>query len=238
MLQKAKAIFLSKKQLTHNVYEFTFLCKDPKTIEYFPGQYVILNVPDKNGNIKRLYSVFNFENKKDEFKIAVKIIPNGKGSSYLMALKEQENVDFEGPTGVFLLNKNNKDKIFLATGTGIMPILSLIFSNIKDVEKFTLFWGLRQKSDIFYFDLLQQIAKNNNNFTFGIFISREEIKNEPYLYSGHIDIGLEKLFIEKKSDIENTEFYICGNKMNVDSVRNYLIKKGIKTENIKTEKFG
>jgi CDP-4-dehydro-6-deoxyglucose reductase len=240
MIQKLQAELISKKKLTENVYEFEFLCKNPGVIEYEAGQYMMLNIPKGLEKIKRLYSVFNFNEDKSKFIIVVKLIPDGIGSEYLTSLKEKDNVEFEGPAGMFLFNKNAKDKIFLATGTGIMPILSLIFSNVKNMKnKFILFWGLRKKSDIFYFNLLQQLAKNNKNFTFGIYISKEEIgQNKNDLYSGRINTGVDKLFSEKQINLINSEFYICGNKLNVDSLKNYLIEKGIKAEDIKMEKFG
>src|SRR4030042_3471414 len=121
MLQTLKTVFLSKKKLTYDVYEFNFLCHEPNRFYFEPGQYLILNVPKGADKIKRLYSIFDFEENQNNFKITVKIIPEGEGSEYLANLTQGDSVEFQGPAGVFTINKNAKDKIFIATGTGMMP---------------------------------------------------------------------------------------------------------------------
>ncbi len=239
MLQTLRTIFLSKKKLTHDVYEFVFLCNEPSRFYFERGQYLILMVPKDNDKINRLYSIFDFEESKNSFKIILKIIPGGVGSEYLVNLKQGERVEFQGPAGIFTINKNTKDKIFIATGIGIAPILSMIKESVnKTNSKFSLFWGLKTKSDIFYLDLLSQIAEKYKNFTFEIFISREDIKDKSIIISnGHVNIGIDKMLIDSNINKENLEFYLCGSIANVDSLRNYLISKEIKPEDIKTERF-
>jgi len=240
MLQTFKTVFLFKKKLTPDVYEFTFLCKEQDEFSFEPGQYVILIIPKDTDKIKRLYSIFTSDGIRNNFKITVKLILKGIGSEYLINLKQGDSVEFQGPAGVFKVNKNNKYKVFIGTGTGIMPILSMIKTHIKDTKnKFHLLWGLRKKQDIFYFDLLSQMAQNYNNFTFAIYLSREDIQEQSeHIFNGHVNIGIDKLLLNNSIKKENFEFYLCGKTSNVDSLRNYLISKEINTENIKTEKFG
>jgi len=240
MLGNIKASFLSKKKLSPNTYEFTFLLKEPSFINFLPGQYLII-VFEKEGETKRkYYSISSAKKNKSKLEFIVKILDQGLGSQYLMGLNEGDYVLFQGPAGLFVLKENEKEKIFIATGTGIAPMISMIKSHLGEVNnKIKLVWGLRNKDDIYYLELLQDMALKYENFSFEIYLSREErvdnTKNN--IFHGRVNIGIDKLLEDQNIDKSNLEFYISGDKNIVDSIRTYLIEKQILPENIKLEKF-
>jgi|SRR3989344_5601776 len=231
MLGNIKGTFLSKKVLSKDVYEFTFACSDPQTYEFFPGQYLILVFSKDEKIVRKFYSISSSNKLKNKIELIVKILPNGVGSNYLMSLKEGNGVEFQGPAGLFYLKQDNNPKILVATGTGIAPMISMIKSHLGEVNcKIELIWGLRNKDDIYYLELLQDMALKYQNFSFEVYLSREE-------GGGRVNIGIDKVLNDPKMDKINTEFYISGDRDIVDSIRSYLIEKQILPENIKLEKF-
>ena len=231
MLGIIKGTFLSKKVLSKDVYEFTFGCKDPQNYDFLPGQYLILIFSKDDKIIRKFYSISSSNKIKDKIEFVVKIIENGLGSMYLSNLKEGEEVEFQGPAGLFFLKENEKQKILVATGTGIAPMISIIKTHVQDRKnKFILLWGLRKKEDIYYNDLLQSTAAKYDNFTFEIYLSREA-------GGGRVNIGIDKALGNVLMDKTNMEFYISGDRNIVDSIRSYLIEKQILPEKIKLEKF-
>ncbi|MFH1827204.1 MAG: FAD-dependent oxidoreductase [bacterium] len=250
MLGNIKAEFLSKKQLSPDTYEFTFLCKDPKEIDFLPGQYLIVIFNINGETIRRFYSISSplrqsdneasAKQEKNKIEFIVKIFDSGVGSKYLMNLQKNDEVQMQGPAGLFVLKDSLKNKVLIATGTGIAPIFSMIKTHMKEMKsKVMLMWGLRKNEDIYYYDMLRDMATKYENFSFEIFISREEPaenKNISILH-GRVNNGVDKLIDDQNVDKSNTEFYICGDKNTMDSIRGYLIEKQILPENIKMEKF-
>jgi len=228
MLTRFKTKLAKKTQLTKDVYLLRFDLVEPKELSFQAGQYMISLIP-----VRRLYSIASSADIKNSFELLIKLIQGGAGSSYLTSLSEGSKILFDGPAGVFSLKENNDKKIFLATGTGIAPIRSIINSKFKILNsKFYLFWGLSKFSDVCLFDELK-------NFKFQICLSREtsldQIADEDkkYYHLGRIPTTLDKYWDE----IKDGDFYICGNREVVEDLKNYLLEKQIDKSKIHFEKF-
>jgi benzoate/toluate 1,2-dioxygenase reductase subunit len=240
MLGNIKAVFSSKKKLSPDVYEFSFLCKEPPFVDFLPGQYLIIVFEKEGQTVRKFYSISSPRQSKSKINFIVKILDQGLGSQYLMGLNEGDEVLFQGPAGLFVLKENEKEKVFIATGTGIAPILSMIKTYVESSKnRFIFFWGLRKIEDIYYLDFLRDTAKKYNNFSFGIFLSREEPNksDNSNIFIGRVNIGIDKLLNDNQIDKTNLELYVSGDRNIVDSIRSYLIEKGINPEDIKLEKF-
>jgi len=231
MLTSFKTILTNKKQLINNTYLFTFKLIDPSEINFIPGQYLILKVNGK----PRLYSIASSNLVKNQIEFIIEIIPKGLASNYLINLKENDEVIFQGPAGQFILRENDKKKIFLVTGTGIAPVRSMLESYKLQMTNYQLFWGLKTYKDVYLLDELRE-------FNLKICLSREQnldMISEPdrkYFDLGHIDACLEKI-LDTKYLILNTDFYLCGGRDAVESLRQYLLTKNVSPENVVFEKF-
>ena len=80
---KGKASFLSKKQISHFVYEFIFEMIEPDEINFKSGQYIAIEIEQR---IRRQYSISSAPQSKKHFQMIVDIKPNGVGVNYLMNL--------------------------------------------------------------------------------------------------------------------------------------------------------
>lgn len=231
MLVNYKTALIDKKHLVNNIYLFTFKLVEPQEINFIPGQYLILRVQGR----PRLYSIFSSSKIKNQIQFLIDIIPGGLASTYFLNLKIGDETEFIGPVGQFNLRKNEKQKIFLATGTGIAPIISILTSCQSLISKYYLFWGLKNYQDVY---LLDQVKK----FNIKICLSREQNLDmvaeteRKYFDLGHIDKVMEK-YLDSKFIILNSEFYLCGGRSVVESLRENLLSKGILPENIIFEKF-
>lgn len=128
MLNTFLTFLQQKKQLTKDTFLFKFKLKEPKEINFKPGQYLILKINDKS----RLYSIASPDYSKKSFELVVEIVVDGLGSEYLKNLRIGDQTIFQGPSGLFTIKKTIRPKIFLATGTGIAPIRSMIKSELKN----------------------------------------------------------------------------------------------------------
>jgi NAD(P)H-flavin reductase len=234
MLSTYQTILSQKTRLNDDTYLFNFELIEPKEIIFKAGQYLVLKINDQS----RLYSIASPNINKNNFELIVQIIPGGLASNYLSGLKIKDKVNFQGPAGEFILKENNKSKIFLVTGTGIVPILSIIKSEFSITNyqfSVNLFWGLKTYRDIYLFDQLRELTLLKR-IQLKICLSREANLNivpeqdKKYFALGHIYDSFDQF-------IENFDFYLCGGRQVVESLRLFLLSKNIKQENIYFEKF-
>jgi len=251
MLSTYKTSLSKKSQLNSNTYLYHFDLIEPKEIIFKPGQYVMLKVPSINGPVSRLYSIASPNNIKNSFELIVEIVPCGLASNYLFSLKENSEVTFQGPAGMFGLKKNKRDKIFMVTGTGIAPVRSMVISNFKFLiskeipnSKLQIYWGMKNYKDIYLLDELKQLNNETmKQFEFKICLSREQNldiipeEDRKYFELGHVNSCFDQHIENCKLKIENLDYYLCGGRQVVESLKQFLLIKNISQENIMFEKF-
>ncbi len=95
------------------------------TFNFLPGQYI--NITAKS-SIRRSYSIANAPQQSGKIELHIRKVPQGAMSQYWFEeAKVNDLLRFEGPLGTFCVReKPEKNIIFLATGTGIAPIKSIL----------------------------------------------------------------------------------------------------------------
>lgn len=205
-------------------------------IEFFAGQYLTFKLSNK---VNRSYSIAS-EPGIDKLEFLIGINPTGVGSSFINQLQVGDNITAIGPLGFFTIEKHcsqikeSDSFIFIATGTGIAPIRSIIkdlLINKKIKNNIYLFFGLRFDKQAYLFDEFDNLASMFSNFKFYPVISRPSLD-----WSGYTGYCQD---IIAKSDLDkNSYIFVCGSNKNVDSITKFLIDNNFKKENIFFEKFG
>lgn len=244
MLNSYKTKLIVKQSLTHDICLFCFQLQKPSELHFVAGQYMILMIPQSSANpLRRLYSIASSEKQIDNFELLIKLVDGGVGSEYLTNLQIGDLVDFQGPAGQFGLKENNKNKIFLATGTGIAPMMSMIetVTSKQSAVSAVLLWGVATIKDVFFLDKLKQFKIRRPNFDFKICLSREKdlsiinLNDKQYFSLGRINQALSIQY--SKFQIPNSEFYICGRREMVEGLRTQLGQLGVDRERVFFEKF-
>lgn len=236
-----KSTLLSKEQLTQDVWSFSF--SRPSDFDFKAGQYVILHIPQEDGkNARRLYSMLSTPRDKETLHLLVQFVPGGLASKYLTKKNKGEDVTIQGPAGMFTLKKQEKPIIFLATGTGIAPILSMITDiteNNPQTSELILLWGLKTFKDTYLREELEALSQQNKQFSYKLCLSREiDIASIPQMYADHCIAGRITAPLDNYTPFKgDTNFYICGSRDIVDSLRQHLTDKGVEKTRIHSEKF-
>lgn len=225
MIQNFKLI--NKKNLTHNIYELDF--EADNSFPFKPGQFITFLIPIWG----RAYSIL--EETWKSLKLIIKkreLDEWGRWwSKYLCELEIWTSIRWVWPAGHFTLKENNKNKLFLWTGTGFVPLYNQInywLKNNKNCNYKIIFWA-RNNSDLFYIDELNKLKNTYSNFDFEVYLSREEISWYKKWYITDF------LNYETKDNFE--EIYICWAPWMIDSSIEILIEKWFEKENIFTEKY-
>ena len=95
--------------------------------KFNPGQYIDILLKDQK---RRSYSLANSNGSDENIELHLKNMGNGTFTNHVFnSMKVNEILRFEGPLGGFKFSQdNNKNIIFLASGTGFAPIKSIINS--------------------------------------------------------------------------------------------------------------
>lgn len=248
MIQIFKTTLSKKTQLTSDVWLYAFSLNDPKEISFIPGQYVILIVPQENGEkARRLYSIASSNTSTNGFELLVKLVPGGCASCYFEKMQINDECEFQGPAGMFTLRESPREKIFMVTGTGYAPVRSMLLSKIKDRgSKIYLFMGFPYYKDAFLFEELKLLASRFSPLNFYICLSREQNldmvpeEDRKYFLTGRVTNGFEQIIstnFNQPQPISRFDFYLCSGRGIVESLKLYLDQKGAPKEQVYFEKF-
>lgn len=204
----------------------------PPTVDFsfLPGQYI--DVIGPNG-IRRSYSLANSNFSNKLLELHIRAVEGGGMSQYWFnQARIGDLLRLTGPLGTFFLRETaNVDLIFLATGTGIAPIKSILESMIAmPVDKYpksvTILWGGRTLQDL-YLDLNTIYG----NHTFVPVLSRPN--NGWAGAKGYVQDVLLRL----NPDLEKAAVYACGSNVMIHSARDRLIHVGLSPKRFYSDAF-
>jgi ferredoxin-NADP reductase len=211
---------------------------EPHRLSFVAGQYILLEVPGTEQ--KKSYSICSSATVDHALQFLIDVSPGGFGSKYIQALKPGDEVHFMAPVGQFVIAQpdtpvgaREKALVFVATGTGITPIKSMVMDQLqvkKDTRPMIVYWGLRYENDVCWLEDFEELARTFPNFQLHLVLSKAE-ESWP-LCRGHVTDCLE--IHEQPQD---AGYYLCGNKPMIDEVQKMLLAKGILQEHIHHEKF-
>ena len=229
-----KGILDHKRDLTKDIYEIDIEVETP--FQFEAGQFVTFKVIDCEGKpLLRSYSIVSSPKNLPVLTFCIQKVPQGKCSCLLYDLPLNSEIEFLGPFGQFLFQKDSaaKDLYFIVTNTGIAPCMAMFDMYLKSNpnKNFHLYFGLRHEKDIYYTDILDLYQRNYPNFDYMICFSHPEKNTEGF----H---GRVTQKVEEMAFTPSDEFYVCGNPNMVNDVQNILKeKKHISPDHIFIEKY-
>jgi CDP-4-dehydro-6-deoxyglucose reductase, E3 len=216
----------SVENLTHDVRQLDLRLIEPKTIAFKPGQFISFEMPHpQTGHlVTRAYSIASQPSRSDVITLLFNQVPGGPGSGFLFHLQAGDKTHFKGPAGNFYLRDDpNRELLFIASGTGIAPIRSMLLANAErpDAKPATLFWGLRSQRDLYYQEELAELTGRTPTVMVITTLSRPEPD-----WSGETGRVL-RLIEERITSVKNLAVYLCGNSAMIADATSLLQKKGL-----------
>ncbi|MFN3411159.1 MAG: NADH:ubiquinone reductase (Na(+)-transporting) subunit F, partial [Exilispira sp.] len=171
-VQQYETKVVSLLDLTYDIKQVTLEIEDNKSIEFKAGQYIQFEVPPyklSSEAVYRAYSIASNPNDKKHIELEIRLVPNGICTTYVhQYLKINDKVKINGPYGDFYLRDTDAEIIFIAGGSGMAPIKSILLDMRQRGinRKATYFFGARTSRDLFLLDLMDQLMKDMPNFKF------------------------------------------------------------------------
>jgi Na+-transporting NADH:ubiquinone oxidoreductase subunit F len=199
----------------------------------------------------RAYSMANFPLEKGLIKLNVRIatpppgsddkVPPGVMSSYIFNLKPGDDVTISGPFGEFFAKDTGNEMVFVGGGAGMAPMRSHIFDQLKRLRskrKVSFWYGARSLRETFYVGEFDELAADNDNFTWHIALSEPQPEDNWSGYTGFIHQVLQNQYLAKHKAPEDCEYYLCGPPMMNTAVIKMLQDLGVPDDHIMLDDFG
>ncbi len=224
------------KQLTTNTVQVELNRLDNGKFDFLAGQAIDFILP--GGNI-RSYSISSPSTVKGTVSLLIRHIPGGLFTEPLFdgSVTVGDVFDVESPLGGFTF-KTPKEKlaVFLVTGTGIAPVLSMLRTmKAKDTlagRNITIFYGAKTTDEIYFRSELESYAEDYPTIKFFPVISREPSWTG---LKGHVQQAAAQVV----GDMRNCDAYLCGSTPMVRAATDFLVVRcGLKEENTHSDAFG
>ncbi len=196
--------------------------------------YSMANYPEERGLVKFNIRVASPPPGRDD-------LPPGKMSSWVFGLKPGDKVTVYGPFGEFFAKDTDAEMVFVGGGAGMAPMRSHIFDQLKrlnSTRKITFWYGARSLREAFYVEEYDQLAAENENFTWHLALSDPLPEDNWEGPTGFIHNVLYENYLKDHPAPEDCEFYMCGPPMMNASVIKMLQDLGVEPENILLDDFG
>ena len=213
------------------------------------GQFVVFGLPgdyervalsdkeesppvNKDGLIKRAYSVASSSKEKEYVEFYITLIRSGDFTPRIFNLEAGDRIwmakKFAGAITLDSVSEKT-NIIFVATGTGLAPHMSMLRSELacNSGRRFTVIHGASHSWDLGYMSELSTMEHQCPNFTYIPVVSRPKEENVPWTgLTGHLQDLWVKGSYNDKLDFtptpENTHFFLCGTPGMVDDFMKLL----------------
>jgi CDP-4-dehydro-6-deoxyglucose reductase len=228
------------QRLADDVLRVTLRLPPNQPLAFAAGQYVDVTAP--NG-VRRSYSMAQPPAVTNRIELQIRRVEGGAMSDWWFShAKQNDLVRLRGPLGTFFLRETaGVDLVFLATGTGIAPIRSMLaqLAGLDDASQrpasVRVFWGGRTPADL-YLDPTDGLARADAtvpaSLAYTPVLSRADAAwagarghVQQVLLGGDTTIG------------PQTRVYACGSPAMIDGARASLVAAGLAPRHFHSDAF-
>lgn len=224
----------AKTQLSPSVVRLRLTLPKGQRLQFLAGQYVDVLL---KGGKRRAFSIASCPSLEDEIELHIRHVEGGDFTGYVFdTLKELDIIRFEGPLGNFFVRNDQPERpmIMVGGGTGFAPLKSMIENLLEqgDQREIHLYWGARQREELYLDDLPQQWAKQHAHIHYQQAVSEEDHTAEGYF------VGLaHEAVVANHPDLSAFDVYMSGPPGMIDAARSAFLKQGLNADRLYYDSF-
>ncbi|RQS65071.1 oxidoreductase [Burkholderia sp. Bp8963] len=203
-------------------------------VEFEAGQFAELEVP--GSDIRRPYSLANTSNWEGRLEFLIRLRRDGWFSTYLRErARLGDPLTVRVPMGGFgLFVESLRPRWFVAGGTGIAPILSMLrrMAEYQEMPDARLFFGVNQESELFLRDELKQLQVDLPQLRVDLCVWRPRDD-----WSGFRGTPVDALRAALSSAAVRPDIYVCGPPALVQGARDAATAAGVPDAQFASERF-
>jgi ferredoxin-NADP reductase len=191
---------LKRRWLSENAFEIELT--RPASFEYKAGHNIVFLYE----SIKRYYSLISTPD-DPTLSLCIHYVRGGHFSPIIASAEIGSHFNITGPHGYFTFQPSVRQPVFVATGTGIAPFVSMARSGVTN---FVLLHEANSSKELYYHSYFREIT--SNYFACLTEATKSEV-SLLYAYQGEILACLQKNLSPKSYD-----FYLCGHRKMIRDV--------------------
>ncbi|WP_161810540.1 2Fe-2S iron-sulfur cluster binding domain-containing protein [Steroidobacter agaridevorans] len=206
----------------------TLKLERPEGFVFQSGQYIRLAAPGVGE--ARAYSIASTTTELPLIELMIRLVPDGKMSRWLQeTAKVGDRVRLQAPLGSFGLDDRARRHVFVAGGTGLAPVLSMIRSLRGQNQPALLCFGCTRRRELFYEQELAALVASMPDLEVRIAVMEGA--------DGDLRSGTAISLLQKEDFDAQTVCYLCGPPPMVDAARKALTSHGVAAQAIRAERF-
>ena len=203
-------------------------------VEFEPGQFAELEVP--GSGLRRPYSLANTSNWDGRLEFLIRLRPDGWFSTYLRErARPGDPLTVRVPMGGFgLFADSLRPRWFVAGGTGLAPILSMLrrMAEYQEMADARLFFGVNQETELFMLDELTRLQADLPQLQVDFCVWRPGGE-----WAGLRGTPVDALCAALAQAGALPDIYVCGPPPLVQGVRDVAVAAGVPDARIASERF-
>lgn len=228
-----------RQDLTEDLCVCRFVPEGGAAIDFEPGQYTTLAMPDTDVEpprlIRRAYSIASPPSTTDHLEFYLALVREGRLTPRIWGMAVGDWL-YMGTVahGRFTIADlpRDKDLVMVATGTGLAPYMSMLrqYRGTDHWRRAIVMHGVRYAADLGYRDELEQMAREDPMITYIPTVTREPADSSWTGCRGRVPTLLEPETFERlvglALDPEQCFVLLCGNPQMITDTRRLLEARG------------
>jgi ferredoxin/flavodoxin---NADP+ reductase len=207
-----------------------------------PGQYATLGLVGRDGPklIQRPMSVSSSAEELSEYEFFIRLVDGGGFTPLLWERKVGDPINIKGPKGKFLLQDDGRRAVFVASGTGLAPFISMIDTlrargRTHDV---VLLHGVSHEHDLAWRDKLTALESAGDfPLRYVGTVSRPAANPGWTGCTGRVEAIVASQLDEHGLTAETATLYLCGNPEMITAVEEIAAERGFPPEHVRKELY-
>jgi ferredoxin/flavodoxin---NADP+ reductase len=206
-----------------------------------PGQYATLGlVGDAGKLVQRPMSVSSSADDLGEYEFFIRLVEGGAFTNLLWKIGVGDPINIKGPKGKFLLQPDGRRCLFVASGTGLAPFMSML-DTLRDRDQtrdVVLLHGVSYDHDLAWRDELTALEVGDGfPLRYVATISRPQSCPTWTGCTGRVETIVASQMDELDLTADNTTVYLCGNPDMVSAVEEIAAERGFDPASVRKELY-
>jgi NAD(P)H-flavin reductase len=205
-----------------------------------PGQYATLGLMGAEKLVQRPMSVSSSADDLSEYEFFIRLVESGGFTPLLWERTLGDAINIKGPKGKFLLQDDGRRALFVASGTGLAPFISMI-ETLRDrnqARDIVLLHGVSYDYDLAWREELTDLEQGEGfPLRYVATVSRPQHCPDWTGCTGRVEAIVESQLDEHGLVPENTTIYLCGNPDMISAVEEIATARGFPPEQVRKELY-
>ena len=205
-----------------------------------PGQYATLGLMGPAGKlIQRPMSISSSADDLSEYEFFIRLVEGGAFTTLLWDRKLGDPINIKGPKGRFMLQDDGRTALFVASGTGLAPFMSML-DTLRDrgqERQVVLLHGVSQEHDFAWRDELESLEASGFPIDYVGTVSRPQQNPNWRGLTGRVETIVEGQLDQHGLTPETATLYLCGNPEMIVAVDECAQARGFDPEQVRKELY-